>query len=730
MELMGSLVAVRLYQKIKDSLRMEIEGVRFFTDSSAVLGMLNKDSGTFLEFVGTRVSEIRTKSKVDTEWFWIPGELNPADMGTRPTLNPGSMGEESTYQKGFPWMYQPMKNWPVRKDFTPPPTEECRKDVTQAVCAVARVVREKITYPSKASSRAKLVRIFGYVMTAVAAFKRQPGRIILSRTGSTGGKMKPGPPPKCYLEAALDYLVEEAQRNMSLEGMASLEAEEVVREHEVGPPRRIKVVMARGEKYLRVAYDAEALPILPYNHPLSRLLLQEAHAADHGGIESMTMRSRAHAWVVKAKKLAKSIKRGCFVCRRRAKVRETQKMAPVPEHRIGPAPVFESTAVDLFGPIMFQDTINKRVNGKAWGVVFVCTATSLVHVEVADAYSTDSFLLAVRRFMAIHGAPSRFQSDQGTQLVAAAKQIRSWDWSKVHSEVGTRGAEWHLVPTGAQHFNGQAERMIGLLKPCLEQAVAGRRYSYGELATVMAEAAQVVNSRPIARGSEDTQAGGPITPLHLQLGRATVEVPRVRFEEAPSLTRRLQHAGEGVKQFWKKWMHLVFQEKLLSRTWRKVKRDVAVGDVVYMLEKDDDDEFCRMGIVEEVKEGSDGHIRTATVRYTNPGGDPQNRSPPKLAVRPIHKLAVIVPADYRFEEDVAVEPAGPPRKAEPGEEKREPTADKQGPDLGQGGLESRPRREAAQKAIDALKKGTQATRGRGHRRGRMYHRAGAINGRN
>jgi hypothetical protein len=386
--------------------------------------------------------------------------------------------------------------------------------------------------------------------------------------------------------------------------------------------------------------------------------------------------------------------------------------------------------VDLFGPITFQDTINKRGNGKAWGVVFVCTATSLVHVEVTDAYSTDSFLLAVRRFMAIHGAPSRFQSDQGTQLVAAAKQIRTWDWSKVHSEVGTRGAEWHLVPTGAQHFNGQAERMIGLLKPCLEQAVAGRRYSYGELATVMAEAAQVVNSRPIARGSEDTQAGGPITPLHLQLGRATVEVPRVRFEEAPSLTRRLQHAGEGVKQFWKKWMHLVFQEKLLSRTWRKVKRNVAVGDVVYMMEKDDDDEFCRMGIVEEVKEGPDGHIRTATVRYTNPGGDPQHRSPPKLAVRPIHKLAVIVPVDYRFEEDAVVEQAESQRKVGSGGEKGESTVSGHDPGPKEDGLEGRPRREAAQKAMDALKKGAQATRGRGHRRGRMYQRAGTINERN
>ncbi len=41
--------------------------------------------------------------------------------------------------------------------------------------------------------------------------------------------------------------MEDAQRNMNTEGMASLEAEEIIREHEVGPPRRIKVVMARGK---------------------------------------------------------------------------------------------------------------------------------------------------------------------------------------------------------------------------------------------------------------------------------------------------------------------------------------------------------------------------------------------------------------------------------------------------------------------------------------------------
>jgi hypothetical protein len=62
MELVGALLAVRLAHKITDSLRMELEAVRYFTDSSAVLGMLSKDSASFLEFVGTRVSEIRIKS--------------------------------------------------------------------------------------------------------------------------------------------------------------------------------------------------------------------------------------------------------------------------------------------------------------------------------------------------------------------------------------------------------------------------------------------------------------------------------------------------------------------------------------------------------------------------------------------------------------------------------------------------------------------------------------------
>jgi hypothetical protein len=43
------------------------------------------------------------------------------------------------------------------------------------------------------------------------------------------------------------------------------------------------------------------------------------------------------------------------------------------------------------------------------------------------------------------------------------------------------------------------------------------------------------------------------------------------------------------------------------------------------------------------------------------------------------------------------------------------------------GQDTRPKREAAKRATEALKKGAEATRGRGRRRGRMYQRAGNRN---
>ncbi len=126
-----------------------------------------------------------------------------------------------------------------------------------------------------------------------------------------------------------------------------------------------------------------------------------------------------------------------------------QRMGLPPNHKAGP---FQSVAVEVVGPIEYQG----RRAGKGWGVVFVCTTTSAAHTEfAATCSSTDSFLMALRRFMCFKGTPSRFQSDRNEQLVAAAKQASLWDFKEVIQWAGKKGIEWFLPPAG---LNGRRKR--------------------------------------------------------------------------------------------------------------------------------------------------------------------------------------------------------------------------------------------------------------------------------
>jgi hypothetical protein len=69
-------------------------------------------------------------------------------------------------------MRDPEEAWPVKKKFSSPPAEECRKDVLKAAGGVRAA--PGLVYPACATTRAKLERIYGYVFTAVARFKKLP----------------------------------------------------------------------------------------------------------------------------------------------------------------------------------------------------------------------------------------------------------------------------------------------------------------------------------------------------------------------------------------------------------------------------------------------------------------------------------------------------------------------------------------------------------------------------
>jgi hypothetical protein len=80
--------------------------------------------------------------------------------------------------------------------------------------------------------------------------------------------------------------------------------------------------------------------------------------------------------------------------------------------------------------------------------------------------------------------PSRIQSDRGDQLIAASKQMKEWNFEGIQQWAGRRGIEWHLVPTGGQHLNRQAERMIDILNRQLHRSFEIKKYAHEETCTM------------------------------------------------------------------------------------------------------------------------------------------------------------------------------------------------------------------------------------------------------
>ena len=146
------------------------------------------------------------------------------------------------------------------------------------------------------------------------------------------------------------------------------------------------------------------------------------HELWHAGINRVIAESRRRFWVIKARRLAKSIAFNCTTCRRWRGKGLNQLMCDLPKERIddGCSP-FENVAVDYFGPFLLKFGRKQRI--KAYGIVFVCLTTRAIYLDLATNLSTDNFLLAFRRLISLYGQPRIVRSDNGTNFRGAAREI-------------------------------------------------------------------------------------------------------------------------------------------------------------------------------------------------------------------------------------------------------------------------------------------------------------------
>ena len=627
LELCAALMGARLTRKVTSALLFSFETEYFLVDSKIVLGALNKGS-LANDFTGNCVAEIRSKTEKSV-FAWVQSEDNIADLGSR-GAKPEKVAENSEWQKGPSWMYQPVEQWPI---------EVHTMDDLPIVGKVDFI--DPAIDISKFSDLDKL-----HKHTALCLkFARSKGN---GKPNLDSDWRKIKLTSEDFKAAELYWVKKVSESVVQLYRAGKLDSLRPVSVWE-DDGKFVKVVTSgRLGELLKIGYDVEELTILDPSHPYTRLVLKHFHDESHCGDDRTVWKSRTKFWIPQARRLVKEIRNKCYRCKLLARRNSQQLMSPLPKQRVLPTPVWYYTSLDLFGPLEHVDMVRKRMKEKCWGVLFTCMVSRAVHLDLTQAYHTDALLQAIRRFMSLRGAPKEFLSDQGSQMVACSKEVEGMlelmDWNFVEGWCAKRSIDWKFVPPQGQHMNGVAESLVRVTKDQLKQTLEGKRLTFVETQTVLFEVCQVINSRPLgvySKPGTDPLDGGPITPNHLLLGRATNAIPDLKFENVTNV-KRMKFLNSIVIEFWDKWRVVVFHSLVPQFKWHKSQRNISEGDVVLLKMDEAKVSEYKLGQVVGVKFSGDGLVRSVKVRTVSII-DGENKV--SYLSRPIHKLCVIVPVE-------------------------------------------------------------------------------------
>ena len=330
-------------------------------------------------------------------------------------------------------------------------------------------------------------------------------------------------------------------------------------------------------------------------------------------------------------------------------------MGKLPEERLKPIPPWYYTALDLFGPFKIRDAVQKWTFGKAYGVIFNCMVSRAVHVDISANYSTEKFIMVLRRFVSLRGYPKKLFSDNGTQLVAANEELqrvtKGWNWQELNGSGICEGLDWSFTLADAPWQNGVTESLIKSIKKALTSSIGENVMTFSELQTVCFEAANLVNARPIGKHPTTIEDGTYLCPNDLILGRTTVRVPAGPFNETSSNKHRLKFIQDIVNAFWKKWTRDYFPYLIIQQKWHTAQRNLQVGDIVIIQDSNQTRGNWKLGTVSTVKLGIDGKVRNVEVKYKNPKpNEPATKYSGHGYVtveRPVHRLVLLIPVEER-----------------------------------------------------------------------------------
>ena len=644
LELSAATVSVRLDKVLKRELELPLtDASTFWTDSTSVLRYIKNENKRFHTFVANRIAMVRDGSHPD-QWRHVGGDVNPADDLSR-GLSAEALLNSERWIKGPEFLWMPKEFWPpdpLSLGSVPDTDPEVKVNAKANVTSLAQPFCPLVEYFQRTSSWFRLKK-------SIAWFLRYRESLLMASTGKKVTKSTPATPkPPITVQeiktAELDILkcVQQHHFPEEFHSLTQSASNGVPHVKKNSCLRRLDPVLIDG--LLRVGgrldlasepFDSKHQIILPKNDHVSNLLVEHYHQiSGHSGKEYVLSLLRERFWIVKAGSAVKRVLSRCVNCRRRQGPACEQKMADLPVDRLTPdQPPFSRVGVDCFGPFQVR---RGRSLAKRYGVIFTCLAIRAVHIEVAHSLDTDSFLLALRRFIARRGQVKEIRSDNGTNFTSGEKELResvkAWNQEKIHESLLQKEIVWSFNPPHGSHFGGVWERCIRTTRKILRALLREQITDDESLATLMCEVESILNGRPITTISSDPRDQEPLTPNHLLLLRSEPSMPPGLFRKEDLLSRRRWRQVQYLADiFWKRWTKEYLPLLQSRQKWLRPRRNLAVEDVVLVAVENSHRNSWPLGKVVEVFPDSKGLVRRAKVKVKS-----------GVLERPVDKLCLIV----------------------------------------------------------------------------------------